>query len=136
MNFEGVLRALMHPARLDMLVFCEDGPLTSAELAAKMDLSPSTTRRHLRLLVDAHLLARDGTRYRGVRGWVDLTQAVRAMQYEVFDPVVPEPELSLLIEYRLARRTSARVLEGLAATELNLIAKYAVPPADETPDAD
>jgi hypothetical protein len=57
------------------------------------------------------------------------------MQYEVFDPVVPEPELSLLIEYRLARRTSARVLEGLAATELNLIAKYAVPPADaETTD--
>jgi DNA-binding transcriptional ArsR family regulator len=134
MNFEGVLRALMHPVRLDMLVFCEDGPLTSAELAAKMNLSPSTARRHLRLLVDACLLARDGQRYRGVRGWVDLTQALRAMQYEVFDPVLPEPELRLLIEYRISRRTAVRVVEGIAATELNLIAKYALPPADETPD--
>jgi DNA-binding transcriptional ArsR family regulator len=130
-----VLRALMDPVRRDLLLHCEDGPATSAELAAKVGLSPSAARRHLRLLEDACLLAKEGTRYRGVKGWADIAQALRAMRYEVLGAPLAKPGPELVAEWRSARQAASRVMEGLAAREIRFIDKYAVrPPSGEDVD--
>jgi DNA-binding transcriptional ArsR family regulator len=50
------IKAVASATRLRILRLCNDREWTNQELAARLDLDPSTVHRHVRLLVDAGLL--------------------------------------------------------------------------------
>lgn len=65
-NLSGMCKALGHPARLKLIrALLEKGPHTSGDLANVLDLAPSTTSEHLRILKESDLVvagAIDGSR--------------------------------------------------------------------------
>lgn len=61
------LRALAHPVRWRILRLCLDESLTNQEIAGRLDMSPATTLRHVRALVDAGFLDAEPVR-QGTRG--------------------------------------------------------------------
>jgi DNA-binding transcriptional ArsR family regulator len=54
---EQQIKAVASATRLRILRLCNDREWTNKELAERLDLDPSTVHRHVRLLVDAGLLA-------------------------------------------------------------------------------
>jgi predicted ArsR family transcriptional regulator len=61
------LKALAHPVRWRILRLCLDESLTNQEIAGRLALSPATTLRHVRALVEAGFLDAEPVR-QGVRG--------------------------------------------------------------------
>jgi DNA-binding transcriptional ArsR family regulator len=61
------LRVLAHPVRWRILRLCLDESLTNQEIAGRMVMSPATTLRHVRALVEAGFLNAEPVR-QGVRG--------------------------------------------------------------------
>jgi DNA-binding transcriptional ArsR family regulator len=61
------LRTLAHPVRWRILRLCVDESLTNQEIAGRLAMSPATTLRHVRALVEAGFLDAEPVR-QGVRG--------------------------------------------------------------------
>jgi DNA-binding transcriptional ArsR family regulator len=61
------LKALTHPVRWRILRLCLDESLTNQEIAGRLEMSPATTLRHVRALVDAGFLDAEPVR-QGMRG--------------------------------------------------------------------
>ena len=61
------LKALAHPVRWRILRLCLDESLTNQEIAGRLAMSPATTLRHVRALVEARFLDAEPVR-QGVRG--------------------------------------------------------------------
>jgi DNA-binding transcriptional ArsR family regulator len=70
-----LLRALAHPARLAMLVTLEQGELTVAELAARVEVPEPEGAAHLEALRGAGLVVageRAGTVRASTHGWAEI----------------------------------------------------------------
>jgi DNA-binding transcriptional ArsR family regulator len=61
------LKALAHPVRWRILRLCLDESLTNQEIAGRLGMSPATTLRHVRALVDTGFLGAEPVR-QGLRG--------------------------------------------------------------------
>ena len=55
-------KALAHPVRLRILRLLQDGSLTNAELAARLDIKPATSIHHVRTLLKAGFIEPAGAR--------------------------------------------------------------------------
>jgi predicted ArsR family transcriptional regulator len=86
------LRALAHPVRWRILRLCLDNALTNQQLAARLDLSPATTLRHVRALVKAEFLTPEPVRS-GAKGALERPYRAtrRTWGLNVLD--LDEPEL-------------------------------------------
>jgi DNA-binding transcriptional ArsR family regulator len=86
------LKALAHPVRWRILRLCLDDSLTNQEIAGRLAMSPATTLRHVRALVDAGFLDAEPVR-QGVRGSRERPYRATGRTWGLAAVDLDEPEL-------------------------------------------
>lgn len=105
------LRALSHPLRWRILRLCLDEALTNQQLAQRLSLSPATTLRHVRALVNARFLEPEPVRT-GERGALERPYRATGRTWGLAVLDLDEPELVQSVDLALLAAHRAEFIEG------------------------
>jgi len=113
------LRALTHPVRWRILRLCLDESLTNQEIAGRLAISPATTLRHVRALVEAGFLDAEPVRP-GVRGARERPYRATGRTWGLSAVDLAEPELVQQVDLAVLGAHRAELLQAGPAAERDL----------------
>jgi DNA-binding transcriptional ArsR family regulator len=105
------LRALAHPVRWRILRLCLDESRTNQEIAGRLAMSPATTLRHVRALVDAGFLDAEPVR-QGMRGSRERPYRATGRTWGLVAVDLDEPELVQQVDLAVLAAHRAELLQA------------------------
>jgi len=105
------LKVLAHAVRWRILRLCVEQPLTNQQIAERLNLSPATSLRHVRALVDAGFLGAEPIRT-GVRGSRERPYRATGRTWGLVAVDLDEPELVQRVDLAILAAHRGELIEA------------------------